>query len=93
MRHMLTQAKTQEKVLNHDQQQTKGIEMNEMQKIYCDGAAMAYRDCSKLLTEMLDDCPTELRAYFVALKPIADAMNAKGDEIYKECERFTSRRQ
>ena len=67
--------------------------MNENQKAYLDGAAMAYRDCSSLLKRMIDNSPDELKKILQGLSPIVMAMNAKASEVYTEAERFLGERQ
>lgn len=64
--------------------------MNDNIKIYCDGAAMAYRDCAKQIEGMIARAPKEVRHLTEAMRPIADSCRRKADEVYKESERFLS---
>lgn len=66
--------------------------MNEAQKLFCDGAAMAYRDCGNKIADMIKRAPPEIKHLMEHLRPMSDAMLAKADEVYKEAERFTGGR-
>lgn len=64
--------------------------MNDLQKSYCDGAAMAYRDVSNKIRQMQNDAPAEIKHLVTMLEPIAQACEAKAKNVYVECENFTS---
>ena len=61
--------------------------MNEAQQIYCDGAAMAYRDVARKIKQMILDAPPEVKGMMSAMEPFADSCLLKADEVYKEAER------
>lgn len=67
--------------------------MNDKQKAYCDGAAMAYRDCAKKMDELINNSPAAIAEIMQGMRPFADAMRAKASEVYKEVERILGDRQ
>lgn len=62
--------------------------MNNHQKSYLDGAAMAYRDVAKLITGMISRSPAEIKSMVEIMRPIADVCEKKAMEVYKEAERI-----
>ena len=56
--------------------------MNELQKAYCDGAAMAYRDTAKQIEGMVERCPPELKGLMESFAPIAKACMEKSKTVY-----------
>ena len=62
--------------------------MNDLQKAYCDGASMAYRDAAEKLAKMRRDAPEEVSMLFEALIPLEAALIAKSGEVYREVERL-----
>lgn len=69
--------------------------MNELQKAYCDGAAMAYQDASDKLRDLMKKAPAGsfIAEMISAMEPFADALDVKAVEVYKECDRFMGKRQ
>lgn len=65
-------------------------DLNPLQKAYCDGAAMAYRDCAGQILTMIDKAPPEVREFVQYLAPLADANNAKALEVFEECKRYNA---
>jgi len=64
--------------------------MNDKMKTYCDGAAMAYRDCGQKIADIIESSPPEIREFMDELRPLSQAMLEKANEVYKEVERFES---
>ena len=62
--------------------------MTDLVKIYCDGAAMAYRDVANKLEEMIKNQPPELNGVLICLRPFVDTLRNKADEVYAEAKRF-----
>ena len=67
--------------------------MNKLVEIYCDGAAMAYRDIAKHMRQIIKDCPDDIKEFMSAFEPVATACEAKAIEVYNEAERFGAPRQ
>lgn len=64
---------------------------NEM-RLYCDGAAMAYRDVAAKLRELIANAPPELKSILQGLEPFAAATELKAVEVYREAERCVAGR-
>lgn len=55
---------------------------------YCDGAAMAYRDCAEIMETMQKDAPEILKEYFAHFSFISDVMRKKSQNVHTEAESF-----
>lgn len=76
--------------------------MNEMQKIYCDGAAMAYRDNAQILRRLGNKAKADLKmmagnssrtvgeVIASVLETVANANETKADEVCRQAETFAS---
>ena len=64
--------------------------MNHAQKIFCDGAAMAYRDCGNKLLKLIDESPQELRGMLEGLRPFANACILKASTVHDEAKKAVS---
>lgn len=53
-------------------------------KIYCDGAAMAYRDVENQIKSMIDKCPPEIGEIIVVLYPLQKACEMKAAGVHNE---------
>ena len=62
--------------------------MNELQKAYVDGAAIAYRDVAQQIIDMINRAPAQIKPVMECLKPIAQACLAKSKDIYIEVDRM-----
>lgn len=67
--------------------------MTPLQKSYCDGAAMAYRDCAARIREMTNNAPPQLKPILQGLEPLAQACEKKATEVYQEAVKFKGVRQ
>lgn len=67
--------------------------MNELQKAYLDGAAMAYRDVAAKLRNMIKEAPPSFKSFMAAMEPFAITCELKAKEVYKEAERIKGVRQ
>jgi hypothetical protein len=67
--------------------------MTEAQRIYCDGAAMAYRDVAAKVRQMIAAAPVEIKHLMEACEPLAISCENKAKEVYKEFERMEAPKQ
>ncbi len=68
--------------------------MNGLQKAYCDGASMAYKDAADKLFDMIAKAPNEIAGFMDAFKPFATALMEKANKVYevtKELNLITSK--
>lgn len=66
--------------------------MNEAQKIYVQGAQMAYGDCAKFVRHLAANLPEHTKYIEPVFKELSEAFDRKSAEVEKECERFTGNR-
>lgn len=64
------------------------MNMNERTKIYCQGAAMAYRDVADKLENMAKKAPDEIKEIVSIFIPFAESCRKKADNVFIEAEKF-----
>lgn len=67
--------------------------MNDLQKAYCDGATMAYKDAAAKMRQIINDAPPSLHLILRSMEPFAECLERKALEVHRECERFNGIRQ
>ena len=67
---------------------TKGAVMNELQKIFCDGASSAYKDCADKIEDMIAKSPEDVKQYISYFQPMADACRVKAKNVYDLSDEF-----
>jgi hypothetical protein len=65
-----------------------GEAVNDAQKAYIDGAAMAYQDVADKMNEMIDKAPAPLKDLMETWRPFARSVEAKAKGIHEEAERM-----
>lgn len=58
--------------------------------IYCDGAAMAYRDVADKIDAMIANAPPEIKFMAEGMKPMAEDCRRKAETVYDEAALFLS---
>lgn len=61
---------------------------NELIEAYCEGAKIAYKDCSDMVKRLISNSPPEIRHLIEPLMPIADAMLEKSNNVHKEANNY-----